>query len=107
MHCHNSLHHLLLRNAGGTMNTRTFPTPNHLALALVSQRLNVLRYSLRSLTYLNQTDIAVTREALSICEQQGAKTKATLLRRKLKKMEKQYNAAIKLFQDQKLKAVKA
>jgi hypothetical protein len=77
------------------MNPKTVPTTNQLALALVSKTLYGLRCSLRSFSYLDHTDIVVAREAISICEQRrGAKTKATLLRRKLKKMEKQYNAAM-------------
>jgi hypothetical protein len=63
------------------------------AQSLVGTSVDDLHSSLNFYDRNIQSDIETIRYGLKICERRGEKTKATMLRRKLKKMEKQ-NASV-------------
>jgi len=65
-------------------------TTSERARDLVSTSVQDLQSSLGHYTYLDIKDIETVRAGFAICKRRGEKTKATILRRKLKKMEKQF-----------------
>lgn len=62
-------------------------SPKTRALNLVSTSVDDLRCSLYFYEWNVKVDVETIRLGLLICEQRGEKTKAVMLRRKLKKME--------------------
>ena len=68
---------------------KTIPTVQDRARSLVSTSVDNLHSSLWFYDAHDEFDVATIREGLKICERRGEKTKATMLRRKLKKMEKE------------------
>lgn len=63
-------------------------SPSERARSLVSTSVDDLRSSLYFYEWNVKVDVETIRQGLLICEQRGEKTKASMLRRKLKGMEK-------------------
>jgi len=75
---------------------KTYPSVAERAQGLVSTSVDDLHSSLPYYQGIDPFDVETIKHGLKICQRRGEKTKATMLRRKLKKMEKERLRAIYL-----------
>lgn len=74
------------------MNARTFPTPKDVSHSIVFTSIEDMQSSIK-LYDADAYHYEVLSRALALCQEQGQKTKVTILIRALKKMQKKMIAA--------------
>lgn len=75
---------------------KQFPSVNERATYLVNTSVQDMTSGLYNYDGTDASDVETIRKALQICLKRGEKTKVTILRRKLKRMEKERIRAIYL-----------